>query len=63
MEREVFAISPKVMSGFLPEYMKRIAAGKPPSSKETLELLDLAKIRSTSLTRERTKSRVAAVLH
>lgn len=63
MVREVFAIPPKVMAGFLPEFMKHVAAGKPPSSKETIALLDAAKVRSVAGTKEITQSRVAAVLH
>ncbi|MFB0965494.1 MAG: hypothetical protein QMC36_07605 [Patescibacteria group bacterium] len=63
MVREVFAIPPKVMAKFLPEFMKHVAAGRPPSSRETLALLDDAKVRSVTMTKEHTQSRVAAVLH
>lgn len=63
MVREVFAVPPKVMAGFLPEFMRHVAAGRPPSSGETLALLDAAKLRSVIGTKEQTQSRVAAILH
>lgn len=63
MLRQVFAIPPKVMAGFLPEYMRRIAQGRPPSAKETLVLLEAAKVRTVSITKERAQSRVAKILH
>lgn len=61
--RQIFAIPPKVMAGFLPSYMELVAKGKTPSSKETLELLEFAKTRTVAKTVETTKSAVAHVLH
>lgn len=61
--RKVFDIPPRVMSGFLPEYMKRVAAGTPPTAKETLELFEAAQERNVAITKMKTQSRVAAVLH
>lgn len=70
MHRYVFALPPKVMAGFLPSYMKLVAAGHRPNSKETLELFEAAKIRITAsnirtaaTTVASTKSAVSHALH
>lgn len=67
--REVFAIPPRVMAGFLSEFMDKIANGDTISPAETMLLLEHAKARNTeeaktvSHVRDRVQDRVSRTLH
>ena len=58
MRREVFPISPGVMSYFLQIYMRRVANGQAPNKAQSLQLLQEACNNSTARVRKNTYDRV-----